>query len=60
MVVSSANPSRSFKYEGKTQKAAGSGTECPYGTNNFCTGSHGGQYGINASGNRNMSQNEDF
>jgi endonuclease YncB( thermonuclease family) len=39
-----------FRYESKAPKAAGSGTECPCGTNNFCTGSRGGQYCINGSG----------
>lgn len=39
-----------YRYESKAPKAAGSGTECPCGTNNFCTGSRGGQYCINGSG----------
>lgn len=39
-----------FRYESKVPKAAGSGTECPCGTNNFCTGLRGGQYCVNVSG----------
>jgi endonuclease YncB( thermonuclease family) len=39
-----------FRYESKAPKAAGSGTECPCGTNNFCTGSRGGSYCVNGSG----------
>lgn len=39
-----------FRYESKAPKAAGSGTKCPCGANNFCTGSRGGQYCINGSG----------
>ena len=33
-------------------KAVGSGTECPCGTNNFCTGSRGGQYCLSGSGHK--------
>ena len=39
-----------YRYESKAPKAAGSGTECPCGTNNFCTGSRGGQFCLNGSG----------
>lgn len=33
-------------------KAVGSGTECPCGTNNFCTGSRGGQYCLSGNGHK--------
>lgn len=42
-----------FRHGGETPatvKAVGSGTECPCGTNNFCTGSRGGQYCLSGSG----------
>jgi hypothetical protein len=38
-----------FRYESKAPKAAGSGTECSCGTNNFCTGPRGGQFCLNGS-----------
>jgi endonuclease YncB( thermonuclease family) len=49
---SQAIPTRpeDFRYESKAPKAAGSGTECPCGTNNFCTGSRGGHFCITGSG----------
>ena len=56
---SQAAPTRpeDFRYESKAPKAAGSGTECPCGTNNFCTGSRGGQYCINGSGKKKYASN---
>ena len=33
-------------------KAMGSATDCPCGTNNFCTGSRGGQYCLSGSGHK--------
>lgn len=39
-----------FRYASKAPKEAGSGDECPCGTNNFCTGSKGGQFCMNGSG----------
>lgn len=36
-----------FRYASKAPKEAGSGAECPCGTNNFCTGSKGGQFCMN-------------
>lgn len=44
-----------FRHGGETPtmvKAMGSGTECPCGTNNFCTGSPGGQYCQSDSGHK--------
>lgn len=46
-----------FRYESKAPKAAGSGTECPCGINNFCTGSRGGQYCINGTGKKKYASN---
>jgi endonuclease YncB( thermonuclease family) len=46
-----------FRYESKAPKAAGSGTECPCGTNNFCTGSRGGQFCITGSGKKKYASN---
>lgn len=39
-----------FRYASKAPKDAGSGTECPCGTNNFCTGSRGGQFCMDGGG----------
>ena len=39
-----------FRYASKAPKDAGSGTECPCGTNNFCTGSKGGQFCMSGTG----------
>jgi endonuclease YncB( thermonuclease family) len=41
-----------FRYASKAPKEAGSGTECPCGTNNFCTGSRGGQFCIDGGGHK--------
>ena len=44
-----------FRHGGDTPtmvKAIGSGAECPCGTNNFCTGSRGGQYCLSGSGHK--------
>lgn len=43
------NRPEDFRYESKVPKAAGSDTECPCGTNNFCIGLRGGQYCVNVS-----------
>lgn len=49
---SQSNPIRpeDFRYASKAPKEAGSGTECPCGTNNFCTGSRGGQFCMDGGG----------
>lgn len=49
---SQGNPIRpeDFRYASKAPKEAGSGTECPCGTNNFCTGSRGGQFCMDGGG----------
>lgn len=39
-----------YRFESKAPKAAGNVTECPCGTNNFCTGPRGGQFCLNGSG----------
>jgi endonuclease YncB( thermonuclease family) len=56
---SQATPARpeDFRYESKAPNAAGSGTECPCGTNNFCTGPRGGQFCINGSGKKKYASN---
>ena len=44
-----------FRQGGETPtmvKAMGSATDCPCGTNNFCTGSRGGQYCLSGSGHK--------
>lgn len=41
-----------FRYASKAPKEAGSGTECPCGTNNFCTGSRGGQFCMDGGGHK--------
>lgn len=41
-----------FRYASKAPKAAGSGTECPCGSNNFCTGSRGGEFCMNGGGHK--------
>jgi endonuclease YncB( thermonuclease family) len=54
--VSPARP-EDFRYESRAPKAAGSGTECPCGTNSFCTGPRGGQFCINGSGKKKYASN---
>lgn len=41
-----------FRYASKAPKESGSGTECPCGTNNFCTGSRGGQFCLDGGGHK--------
>jgi endonuclease YncB( thermonuclease family) len=41
-----------FRYASKAPKAAGSGTECPCGSNNFCTGSRGGEFCMDGGGHK--------
>lgn len=41
-----------FRYANKAPKAAGSGTECPCGSNNFCTGPRGGEFCMNGGGHK--------
>lgn len=41
-----------FRYDSKAPKEAGSGTECPCGSNNFCTGSRGGQFCMDGGGHK--------
>lgn len=51
---SQGNPVRpeDFRYASKAPKDAGSGTECPCGVNNFCTGSRGGQFCMDGGGHK--------
>lgn len=46
-----------FRYASNAPKDAGSGTECPCGTNNFCTGSRGGQFCMNGGGKKKYTKN---
>lgn len=41
-----------FRYTSNAPKEAGRGTECPCGTNNFCTGSRGGQFCMDGGGHK--------